>query len=732
MYAKKLLSGRGKKLIFIDDFYTDIDLENMLYALIIRSPFPFGKFISVNFPQNIKIPDSCSIFTYKDIPGKKTVLTQGLEIPLFCEGPIHYAGEPLGLLVGPDKDFLEDILDKLEIKIDFEALNHKVNDFKIRNQNQTYLFSKKTDDFLRTSDFNIDAENKSLGGKSSGLIAKRIVRVGMAEENPAGFSEFFIKSPHVVKNTWSTCMRSDSISEVDGAVCYIKNGALHVFAPSQWLSHLRAAVSEVTGIEPEKIVVSRTKISVQNTNTLWHNGIVSAQAAVACIKTGCPVKIVLSRSEQENFIENTARVTIKHSTALSEEAEILAMNISISLDAGYFNPFAQEILDRLVIASSGVYQCKNLRVVAKALSSPKAPASVNLSSFDAPAFFAIENQMQKIAEIDEFVSPLDLRIKNILSDSVPKDRRFFPFRFELGRSNIVLSKVCELSDFYRKYVSHRINKNHLPQLSEISPYSAPLRGIGLSCAFEGGGFLGTDFLGRNVSLETTLREDGKLEIHSLPPSDSTWNVWIKTIQEVLGFERNSVVLNSNFPLEDAPEEPETVRANIGISTYLLRKCCEAIKRHKNGDLPYTVEKSISAAKLRQWNKKTFSGTPFNSTAFAAITVEIEIDPCTYKTKILDIYVVADAGKILNVIQVSSAIKLAIQQCLSQLVDGDTLSVDKIKVALIQSDDEPKTVCHLIESILPAAYSSALSQALGRTVESVPLKNDTIYNLCTTI
>ncbi|WP_191016764.1 xanthine dehydrogenase family protein molybdopterin-binding subunit [Treponema zioleckii] len=734
MYAKKLLSGRGKKLIFVDDFYTDIDLENMLYAFIIRSPFPFGKFISVQFPQNVKIPDDCAIFTYKDIPAKKTVSTLGLEIPLFCDGTIRYKGEPLGILVGRDKEFLEDILDKLEIKIDFEDLNQKINEFKVKNLNQTFLFEKKySDDFAGFSDFKIDSQKKSsFDEESSRVLAKRIVRVGSAEENPVEFNEIFTNSPHVVKNTWSTCIRSDAVCEPDGAVCYEKNGSLHVFAPSQWLTHLRTAVSEATGIEPEKIVVSRTKFSVQNTNALWHNGIVSAQTAIACLKTGCPVKLVLSRKEQQEFIENTARVTIKHSTAVSNEGEILAMNISISLDAGYFNPFAQEIIDRLVIASCGVYQCKNVRIVARAFSSQNPPASVNISSFDAPAFFAIENQMQKIAEIEEFVSPLDLRLKNLFDESASKEERFFPFKFELGRSNIVLSKVCELSDFYRKYVAHRINKNRLPLLSEISPFAPPLRGIGLSCAFEGGGFFGTDFLGKNVSLETTLREDGKLEIHSLPPSDTIWNVWIKTIQEVLGLERSSIVLNSNFPLEDAPEEPETIRANIGISTYLLRKCCEAIKRHKNGELPYTVEKSISAAKMRQWNKKTFSGTPFNSTAFAAITVEIEIDPCTYKTKILDIYVVADAGKILNVIQASSSLKLAIQQCLANLVEGETVPADKIKVALIQSDDEPKMVAHLIESILPAAYSSALSQALGKTVESIPLKNDTIYNLCATI
>ena len=89
MYAKKLPSGKGKKLIFSDDFYSDHVLEDMLYALTVRSPFAFGKLISVELPQNMPECKDVELFTYRDIPGKKTVSTLNLETPLFCDGTIH-------------------------------------------------------------------------------------------------------------------------------------------------------------------------------------------------------------------------------------------------------------------------------------------------------------------------------------------------------------------------------------------------------------------------------------------------------------------------------------------------------------------------------------------------------------------------------------------------------------------------------------------------------------------
>ena len=65
-----------------------------------------------------------------------------------------------------------------------------------------------------------------------------------------------------------------------------------------------------------------------------------------------------------------------------------------------------------------------------------------------------------------------------------------------------------------------------------------------------------------------------------------------------------------------------------------------------------------------------------------------------------------------------------------LVDGDPVfsPAPAVSVQFTQSDDEPKQIGHLVFSILPAAYTSALSQALASTVNSLPLKTDSLFKI----
>ena len=71
---------------------------------------------------------------------------------------------------------------------------------------------------------------------------------------------------------------------------------------------------------------------------------------------------------------------------------------------------------------------------------------------------------------------------------------------------------------------------------------------------------------------------------------------------------------------------------------------------------------------------------------------------------------------------------AVQQSLSSLIDDDTVKCPNISVQFMQSEAEPKQIGHIIHSILPAAFTSALSQALAAPVNELPLQTDSLYKL----
>ena len=162
-------------------------------------------------------------------------------------------------------------------------------------------------------------------------------------------------------------------------------------------------------------------------------------------------------------------------------------------------------------------------------------------------------------------------------------------------------------------------------------------------------------------------------------------------------------------------------------TSLLKKCCQGIQAKRfRSPLPITVSKAITKTQIKQWNKTRFKGTPFNSTSFTVVALELTIDTCVYKPEIKNIWVAVSAGKILAGKEAESKIKFSIQKTLAELILGEKLSAKNIYISFVQSESEPAQIGGLIKKALPAAFASALSQALRLDIHSIPLKNNELF------
>ena len=674
MCAKRK-TARQKRLIFSNDFYSDLEADGMLYAVLIRSPVSVATLVSVSHPD---LPPGYHLFSAADVMGKKTITTLGEEMPVFCTGEIRYKGEPIGMLVGADEKKLHELMGDVEIRYE-----ERMNDPKE-------------------------------------VLAERVVQT----EGP--FDDLSAQATITVEETWACDIHPQSYTEPNGAFCFFKAGVLHVLTPTQWLSHLRTSLSAVTGIDKESIAITRTQISRMDTNTLWINSQLAAQTAVCALLTKKPVKLVLTRHEQQTYIENAAPVAITHKTALNADGEIIAADVAITVDGGAYNPFARECIDRLCIAACNVYQPKAVRIRAQAFRSATPPRSIDLATIDGNAFFAIENHLQKIAGVTG-IAPLELRKKNCRT--APRRKSSLPFQLNGENTTSVLDAVCRSSDFNRKYIAYHLNEANHYAHDNNSPFSPPLRGTGLAYGFAGSGFNGTTLTRSSPSLEVTLETDGRLYIHALPTSRSVWNIWQTIVTDTLGIERSNIVLNPDFEAGREPDSPDTLHSNISSMTHLLRGACETIRRKKgNATLPLTVKKTVSATKRKLWDKEQFTGVPFQSSAFAACVVEVELDPSTYREHIRGIWMVVDGGKIFSTNAAESSLRSSIQQILHELVEDDTVRCDAIHVQFIQSDDEPKQIGDIAYTVLPAAFTTAVSQSLATTLARLPLQNDTLYKL----
>ena len=723
MCAKRKTAEK-KKVLYSDEFYSDISANEMLHAIIVRSPFSYGRIISIELEPNTKLPEGYHLFTFKDVPKDNKIDILGTQIPAFCAGEIEYKGQCVALLAGEDKEVLNELKEKIRITLDKSILKEAESHFS--GSHNKLLVSPKDGETIepgltsRAAPFDDFFEQND-------IIAKRKIITG---DTKAIFDDKE-EAAFIVEGKWEQKISLPSDKETEGVFCCMKAGNLHIFTPGRWISQIRQTVASLTGFPQEKIIITRTKNSSLAQVNLWQKGIIAAQAALAVIKTGKAVRLSLSRKEQEEIIEFSPDIKISHKTALDQNGTITAMDVTIDFDSGAYNPFASDILDILCIAACGVYNCKNVSIRARAYKSHNPPASPKIGTIDSYAFFAVENQIQKISGETGF-SPVDIRQMN-KAGGLQKSTK--PYTFYFGRASDAINAVAIRSDFKRKYTVSRLDNRSLGE--DQSSFAPRMRGLGLSCAFEGAGHISRSFGKSNIYMQVTVTEDKKLVVHAIPSSNAIRENWIKIITDNIEIEKKAIIFDADeseaankkslFPITI----PDDFIGNSSIRTILLQKCMDSLKRRKWDEAPFTIKKTLYTQRKKIWDQEEFSGTPYYNTAFGTCTVELEIDPCTLRENLSRICVIIDGGKILNPKAAENAVNCSIQSCLASLVTGDRLSCKKISVQFMQSEDEPKQIGNLVYSLLPAAYTAALSQALAVQVSSLPLKTDTLYWLSRT-
>ena len=676
--AEKKISKPVKKDIpqlyspLLKTYFSDLTSANMIYTKIVRSPITKGRIKSLTLED---IPEGYFLFTAADFGEENYVETLDIQTEILASSEIYYKGQPIALLAGP---VFTDLLDlEKNIKMEFE----KDPASKIKEKEYPY--------------------------------AQRFIRNGKAQK-PEEFTKLFSKKNYDIKGTWTSVLNAPSCNETNGAFCTFDKNILTISTPTQWPKHLQENIKRIFNLKTEEVFIRKTISSGPHTNTIWQNTVIAVMASLVAIKTGKTAQLVLSREEHFEYLIKKSPISIKIRSAVKKDGIIEAVQVLIELDSGYHNPFAAEILDRLVIAANNIYSVRNIEIIAKAYESYTPPVSFNIECIDSQAFFAIENQMQKICNVTGFL-PDELRMKNF-------ERKFsLPFTFTNEKVREAFSAIEKMYDVNRKFISYRMeSKNRKIDIKNL--HNFPLRGIGVACGFNGIGYFGSNIFACNQKMEATLESDGTLEIHALQPSASTLEVWKNTAAQILEIDPKQIKLNSIFDVNEDLSVPENVYANVSVMTYLLKKCCQDIQSKRfRKPLPITSTKGFTSAQKKVWNKEKFSGSPFFLSSFGTVVLELEINPYTYKIYIKNVKAVLNAGKIGIPKIAENSVKLSIQHALTELVVDENLHCDQISVSFIQSDNDPTQIDGLISRILPAAFTSALSQATGHEINTIPVK-----------
>ena len=721
MAAKKSNTKANIRSLEASGFYSDAEKDNCLYAALVRSPAPSGKIKSVTIPE---LPENYFLYTSRDIPGTKSLSANKSVTKIFGYGNVSYNGEPVGIIFGPDEEQVYKLLDTVNINFDVEnlesALHNVISNQSDENSNIKEFVAQINE--MPSLDAVIDKSH--VEENPNVIVATREIKYGLYESLTLAQADtkLFEHADFTSTDTWKEKLLTPKWQETEGAFAYTEGEKIHVFTPTRWTAFTQKSVAAALNIDEAFVYIHKTKTPGIYPSGLARTTQIAVQIAIAAWLSKKPVKLVLSQFEQENYMVPGVTTEITYRSALNKDGRFKALKILIDIDIGCSNPFAQEITDRIALAAANYYKPENLYISANAHTSKNPPTSISMQIIESQAFFAIENEIQKISNLSK-IFPDELRLIN--SEST-KD---FPFTIPTGDIQAIIQNALKVSDFNRKYASFHMEAIDRAEKDSKPFFALPLRGIGLATAYIPSVYYGQTSFPNDSKLEVTLNAEEKLVIHAIKPSEVIQDIWKSSAAEALQVPKQNVQINSDFSYNELPEAPEDSYSSISIMNELIKKCCADIQKKRfHQPLPITSKRSIPSNTKSKWNKDNFSGTPFYTTSFITTVVEVELDTYTYNEKIKGIWVTVDCGELFDEAAARRTIRLEIQQELTMLVKGKTVSCDSININFVKTNNRSGQVGGLIHNSLPAAFSSALSLALTTQLTEIPCTEELLFQL----
>lgn len=577
----------------------DLKLEGMLYARTLRSDRPRARIKDIQVPQ---LPKEYFIVDRHDVPGKNRVKIIFDDQPFFAEEYVNYIGEPILLVVGPDKGQIVEILSK--IKIDYEDI-----------------------DPILTIE---DAENPNLPPihDHQNSFAEYTISHGNVEEA-------FNQAKYIIEDEYRTGYQEHVYLEPQGVLGVYEDEKITVYGSIQCPYYVKNALVQAFGWDPSRLRVIQTTLGGAFGGKEDYPSLLAGQVACAVYKTGKPVQLLLDRAEDIEVTPKRHPAVIRIKTALDENYQITALEADVRLNAGAYSGLSNVVLQRSMFNIAGAYHFSNLKAHGRAIATNTVPNGA-FRGFGAPqSIFAIEMHLNTIAKKFGF-DPLEYKLKHI-----PKKGDVTAtggtFRQDIKLAELI-ETVAKRSGYWDKVKEYSVSKE------------GSYRGIGISLFLHGCGFTGSgerDHIKATVKLRRLV--DGQVEIlvANTDMGQGLKTSLKKIVAKVLGLPVEDIIYQ-NPDTDRVPDSGPTVASR---TTMIVGKLLEEAALHLKNKWEEPGEIEITEHYKHptdmKWDDATFSGDAYPAYSWGVNAVEVEIDPLTYEVNIKGAWSAYDVGNAID-------------------------------------------------------------------------------------
>lgn len=566
--------------------------ESLLHARIVASTCARGRVRSIRYPD---LPPGYAAVDARDIPagGANRILMIKDDWPVFADAEVRFKGQTVALLVGPDRAVLASLAARTTVE---------------------YAEAKPV--------VSIEESLALVGGPLHGtnnLFADYSIVKGDPDAA-------FARASTVVEERFSTGAQEHVYLEPQGCVAVPGDGRMTLHVSTQCPFYVRKAVAHAIGWPRERVRVEVPEVGGGFGGKEHYPDVLAAAAAVAALKTGRPVRIVLDRAEDMRVTCKRHPSRIAFRTALDDRGAILGMEIDTVLDAGAYETCSPVVLQRALFTSTGVYDIPAVRVRGRAVATNVVPSDA-FRGFGAPqALFAIEMHMDHLAR-RAGADPVEYRRRSFLrqgSTTVTNGR--IHEEVLLGR---MLDRVLAASGYRAGSVPQGIG-----------------RGIGISFAAHGCAFTGSgerDLIRARVGLRK--RADDRVDILAagVDMGQGLATAFRKVVAGSLGIPLASVGCG-RVDTDRVPDSGPTIASrSTMIVGHLLELAARELEEHWRDGEEQEAWRDYEHPPHLSWDPETLQGDAYPAWGWGVNAVEVAVDPATREVSVVKAWAVYDVG-----------------------------------------------------------------------------------------
>lgn len=562
------------KAIFTDD----ILCQDALYVVFVRSTISKGKILRIEVPA---LPDDYHYIDAKDIVKENVVSIIFSDWPVFADGVVNYYGETIGLIAGPDKQTVLDLVRKVVITYQEETPNFELKES---------VFHKHF---------------------AKGDIAKA--------KQEADFS---------YTETFRTSLQEHLYLETQAMLMWLDGDKVTVKASMQCPYYVKKAIVRTLGCDPDNVRVIQPAVGGAFGGKEHYPSLLSAQLATALVKIKKPLRFVFDRTEDIAF------TTKRHPSqttyiAYVKNNKITGIEAHVKLDGGAYIGCSGVVLARALIAVVDCYTIPSLEVNGDVYLTNTVPTAA-FRGFGSPqTIFAFEmfiNHLAKAAKAD----PLEFRFTHLAKkgDITAVSGNFHD---EIIMPQLI-EKAMEMSDYKRK-----IKEYNKPNSNKGIGMSWFLHG----CGFTGSGE--STIINAHVKLVKEADDTVHLYTSQVDFGQGNRTTLKKIVSDTLGYPEHLVFHESPDTDHTLNTGPTAASRTIIIVGYLCEKAAKHLKEQWVSGKRIEIIEPYVAPPYIHWDEETMQGDAYPGYAWGVNIIEVSYDPLTYQVHVDGVWSTYDVG-----------------------------------------------------------------------------------------